>query len=81
VAQNSGTTSQLFGVSFTDANTGTAVGQGGTIVRTADGGATWTAQNSGTTKYLFRVSFTDANNGTAVGIEGTILRTTDGGGG
>jgi hypothetical protein len=28
----------LNGVSFTDANTGTAVGSGGTILRTTDGG-------------------------------------------
>jgi photosystem II stability/assembly factor-like uncharacterized protein len=32
----------LFGVSFTDAKNGTAVGTGGTILRTTDGGITWT---------------------------------------
>jgi pectate lyase len=31
----------LLDVSFTDANTGTAVGYGGTILRTTSGGATW----------------------------------------
>jgi hypothetical protein len=35
---SSGTTNGLHGVSFTDANTGTAVGSAGTIVRTTDGG-------------------------------------------
>ena len=79
VAQN-GTTNALLGVSSTDANNGTAVGDQGTIVRTADGGTTWTAQQSGTTNQLHGVSFTDANTGTAVGLQGTILRTTDGGG-
>jgi photosystem II stability/assembly factor-like uncharacterized protein len=65
-------------VSFIDANTGTAVGWEGTILRTTDGGATWTAQESCTTNLLYGVSFTDANTGTAVGQFGTILRT-DGG--
>ncbi len=42
----------LYGVSFTDANTGTAVGEGGTILRTTDGATTWAAQTSGTTSRL-----------------------------
>ena len=76
----------LLGVFFTDANTGTIVGGGGTILRTTNGGATWTPQSSGTTQHLESVFFTDANTGTAVGGEykseawdSTILRTTDGG--
>ena len=48
----------LFGVSFTDANTGTAVGQSGTILRTTNRGATWVSQNSGTTEQLWGASFT-----------------------
>jgi photosystem II stability/assembly factor-like uncharacterized protein len=78
VQQSSGTANSLAGVSFSDANTGTAVGEAGTILRTSDGGATWVEQSSGTTT-LNAVSFTDANTGTAVGEAGTILRTTDGG--
>ena len=39
VAQTSGTTSRLNDVFFTDANTGTAVGSLGTILRTTDGGS------------------------------------------
>ena len=69
----------LRGASFVDANTGTVVGEYGTIVRTTDGGNSWTIQASGTTQTLWAVSFTDANNGTAVGEGGTIVRTTDGG--
>jgi hypothetical protein len=69
----------LFGVSFTDANTGTAVGGYGTILRTTNGGTTWTIQSSGTSNHLSGVSFTDVNNGTAVGTYGRILRTTNGG--
>src|SRR5260370_26256260 len=70
----------LNGVAVTDPNTAVAVGAMGTIIRTTDGGATWTVQSSGTTQHLFGVSFTDANTGTVVGDNGTILRTTDGGG-
>src|SRR5438045_1087012 len=38
----------LIGVSFTDANNGTAVSWYGLILRTTDGGASWVTQNSGT---------------------------------
>jgi len=62
-----------------DANTGTAVGENGIIIRTTDGGNTWASQISGTTNNLNAVSFTDAINGTAVSWYGIILRTTDGG--
>ena len=79
------TGNQLRGVSFTDANNGTAVGKLGTILRTTDGGVTWTLQTSGTTNFLTGVHFVDASNGTVVGYsnnvggEATILHTTDGG--
>src|SRR6267378_2836630 len=69
----------LYGVSFTDSNTGTATGDNGTIIRTTNGGNTWVSQTSGTTNNLNAVSFTDANNGTAVSWYGIILRTTDSG--
>ena len=62
-----------------NANTGTLVGDYGTIVRTTDGGNNWSVQSSGTTETLWGVSFTDSNSGTVVGENGTILRTTDGG--
>src|SRR5512135_2603564 len=63
----------LFGVSMTDANTGTAVGSAGIIIRTTNGGWGWSVQLSGTTNDLSGVSFTDGNTGTAVGNNGTIL--------
>ena len=66
-------------VSFTDVNTGTAVGDFGTILRTTNGGATWVSQSSGTEHVLTGVSFTDANSGTVVGGSGTILHTSNGG--
>ncbi|HYR56344.1 MAG TPA: YCF48-related protein [Myxococcaceae bacterium] len=76
--QTSGTSAPLYGVSFVNANTGTAVGGSGTILRTMDGGTTWTSQRSVTQYYLMAVSFVDANTGTAVGEYGSILRTTGG---
>jgi photosystem II stability/assembly factor-like uncharacterized protein len=52
-------------------------GWGGLIVRTADGGATWTTQSSGTTLPLLGVFFHSDGSGTSVGYYGTIVRTTD----
>lgn len=72
-------TNSFYGVSFTDANNGTAVGASGTIRRTVDGGTNWTTQTSPVTNLWYAVSFTDASNGTAVGTDGTIIRTTNGG--
>jgi len=69
----------LQGLSFSDESNGTVVGNYGTIVRTTDGGITWTVQASGTMETLREVSFTDANHGTAVGDNGIILNTIDGG--
>jgi photosystem II stability/assembly factor-like uncharacterized protein len=82
VKQNSGTTTNLYGVSFVDAYTGTVVGDSGTILRTTNGGAKWVKQVSGTTNILLAVTFTDANIGVAVGGASgmsQILGTTDGG--
>ncbi|MHB1325013.1 MAG: YCF48-related protein [Thermoleophilia bacterium] len=80
----------LRSLSFVNANTGWAAGDGGTILKTTDGGASWSAQipssNSctGVTPYgsgcnLKGVSFFDANNGWAVGAFGTIWKTINGG--
>jgi hypothetical protein len=78
-SQISGATNPLRGVSFTDANTGTAVGDNGTIRHTTNGGTTWTGQTSGTTNGLSSVFFINVSTGTAVGAAGIILRTTTGG--
>src|SRR5260370_20151678 len=60
-----------------DSNVMVAVGGYGTILRTTDGGATWSLRASGTTNTLWGVSFTDANTGTAVGDSGTVVRPSD----
>ena len=79
----------LLGVSFTDANTGTAGGANistgnGAVIRTTDGGNTWLTKYSNPGALITGVSFTDANTGTVIGVdfnagETLILRTTDGG--
>ena len=62
-----------------------AVGIGGLIEHSTDGGATWTPQQSGTDADLWSVSFVDSLHGWAVGGQptntapGVILRTGDGG--
>ena len=57
-----------------------AVGAGGTILKTIDGGANWILQTEPSGKNLRSVYFPqDAVTGYAVGEGGTILKTTDGG--
>jgi photosystem II stability/assembly factor-like uncharacterized protein len=85
--QSSGTSRNLYGVFMTGSDSGTAVGDSGTILHTTNGGATWTAQSSGTTNWLTAVFFTDSRTGTAVGGGydsmsnrcAIVLRTTNGG--
>ena len=77
--QNSGTTRALFAVDFLDDNEGFAVGGGGTILRTLDGGHRWEPVASGQTYTLKRVNFADEKNGWIVGFNGAILRSQDGG--
>jgi len=75
----SGPTERLNGVSFAGPERGIAVGDNGTILRTLDGGYTWTVQPSGTTWNLYGVSSVNGVNAVAVGNVGTILTTSDGG--
>ena len=70
---------RLNAVSFVDNKRGWAVGVGGTVVVTADGGRTWRNQNSNTDLELLDVKFLSAAEGWAVGAEGMIIHTTDGG--
>jgi PKD repeat protein len=76
---SSGTSVTLSGIAMANANVGWAVGEGGTILHTTDGGQTWSAQNSGTHLGLKRVKFLDATTGWAVGESGLVLGMSDGG--
>lgn len=56
-----------------------AVGERGTILRSVDNAATWTAAKPLTTATLTGVCFADAQHGWAVGHDALILGTSDGG--
>src|SRR5437588_231567 len=66
-------------VSFVDARRGWAVGVGGLVLATVDGGRTWRTEESGTESDLFDVKFFDEREGWAVGGEGVAIHTADGG--
>ena len=75
---------EIKSISVVDANTAFAAGVQGLILKTADGGKTWSAYPSGQTVDLYSISFVDANHGWAVGnatFPGgpVIVATTDGG--
>lgn len=72
------TTEDVRDVKFVSASTGWAVGSGGLIIKTINGGASWVPQVSGVTSALTSVDFFDADNGWVVG-PAVILRTTNGG--
>jgi photosystem II stability/assembly factor-like uncharacterized protein len=79
----------LNSVFFTSTYTGYTVGMGGTtgdsglILKTTNGGSSWTTKNIGMNNYLYSLYFTDSMTGYAVGINaadsGLVLKTIDGG--
>ena len=77
--QDSGVTNTLLDVKFLNDTHGWAVGVGGVIIATNDGGETWTRQSSGYELTLQEVEFADESNGWVVGHLGIILNTGDGG--
>lgn len=73
-------TAHLESIFFVNADAGWAVGAGGTILATRDGGKTWQAQTSGKRASLSSVQFlADGQRGWAVGDGGIILATSNGG--
>jgi len=79
---NLGALNDLEGVHFpTDVFVGYAVGYNasGAVLKTEDGGASWTRQVSNTSRRLNGVHFVDALRGWVVGDAGTILHTALGG--
>lgn len=72
------TGNELQDLHFPTATTGYAVGEGGRILKSVDGGLTWTAQTSGTGAALNGVRFSSASTGMAVG-DGVVLTTINGG--
>ncbi|MCI0448282.1 MAG: YCF48-related protein [Chlorobi bacterium] len=83
---NGGTnwTTQLFanalnGIDFSGGNTGYAVGYSGSVLKTTDGGVSWSPQTSGTSAVLRSVNFIDSLTGYAASDGGVIIKTTNGG--
>lgn len=79
-ARTSGTGSNINAVDFSSATLGIAVGDSGLILRTTDGGSTWTQINTGLTDLLYDVDFVQNTNTVfVVGTFGRILASLDGG--
>ena len=72
------TGNSFYDVHFVDAQTGWAVGWVGTILKTTNGGSTWSIQNSGTPYHIYSIQFIDNQTGWAVG-DSAILKTSNGG--
>jgi len=83
------TSYDIWAIDFADANDGVLVGEGGVLMTTADGGASWTLRDSGVSVdgTLNRVHYVDADTIVAAGLHSTlgpdstgfITRSTDGG--
>ena len=70
----------LNAVYFANPEMGWIVGEFGLVLKTTDGGRTWTSQTYGSDRpQLFAVMFRDKLTGWSVGQQGTLLKTTDGG--
>jgi photosystem II stability/assembly factor-like uncharacterized protein len=78
VNQVSGTTNALRQVSFINTNEGWAVGSSGTLLKTTNGGSTWTAKTFVNSSLLIGCYFFDSSTGWVVGDDGAY-KTTDGG--
>lgn len=74
-----GASDTYYGVAFPSASIGYTVGAGGAILKSTDGGVTWTQQTSNVTGSLYGVFFKSDTEGWACGAGGTLLSTTDGG--
>ncbi|MBX7223363.1 MAG: choice-of-anchor D domain-containing protein [Blastocatellia bacterium] len=73
--QEAGATDTLQSASFVDTNKGWAVGDGGTILKTTNGGQSWVSVNNPSANGLYEVFF-NSFAGWAVGANGTILKYT-----
>jgi photosystem II stability/assembly factor-like uncharacterized protein len=69
----------LNSVYFVDSNTGWAVGNFGTIIKTTDAGENWLRQESNINSHLLCCYFMNNNTGFAAGDSGIVLKTDDGG--
>lgn len=78
VISESGTNSSLYAVAWAGSDVAWAAGQGGTLLRSEDGGATWEERRHGEAA-IFGLGFESATIGWLAGAEGRVAATTDGG--
>src|SRR5450759_2935529 len=71
--RSSGTDYDLYGIVCPTSRACLAVGDGGTILASADGGATWRSRSSGTDNNLISITCPTSRACLAVGDGGTIL--------
>jgi photosystem II stability/assembly factor-like uncharacterized protein len=76
----SGTSQDLYGIRFRDANNGYAVGNGGTLLQTTNGGSNWIPRTSGTGLNLRSVTIASADTAYATGVNGIMVKTGNAGG-
>lgn len=69
----------LNSVHFFTITNGFVVGEAGTILKTLDGGKSWSIVNSGTLENLRKIIFVNNTNGFVIGEKGLLMSTTDGG--
>ncbi|MBN1409061.1 MAG: T9SS type A sorting domain-containing protein [Calditrichaceae bacterium] len=73
------TSNQMTGLYFYDDSVGWSVGEYGTILKTTDGGETWSIKEISWLYDLTDVHFPSALTGYAIGTDGFIIKSTDGG--
>jgi photosystem II stability/assembly factor-like uncharacterized protein len=76
---STGTTNYFVGVSFVDANNGMAVGEGGIVLLTSDGGSSWVQRSISQVARLDRVYMLGPTVATVGGFNGVIYQTFDAG--
>lgn len=69
----------LLAISFVNQNTGWLTGGGGTVLKTENGGKTWTLKTLSTTSIVWDVQFVDENIGIICCSNGKIFKSIDGG--
>jgi photosystem II stability/assembly factor-like uncharacterized protein len=74
----SDTQANLNSIHFFDGIKGWIVGDGGTVLRTINGGASWGKGITNVTEDLLSVNFVNDKLGFAVGANGMVLRTESG---
>lgn len=79
VAVASGVDSDLFDITFAGSLAGWAVGHGGLVLRSTDGGNTWTRTTSPTTEDLLHVSATSDLAARVITRRNILISTSDGG--